>query len=347
MNYTIIKKLPKVESLLQAFHLTHTACIKIAEDRKEVKDILAGNDKRLLIIVGPCSAWPKEAVFEYAKRLAKVNEKVKKTLKIVMRVYIQKPRTTKGWTGPVNQPDVFANPDIEKGVRYTREMMIKVIEIGLPIADEALFTHNAKGFLELLSWVAIGARSAEDQEHRIFASALDCAVGLKNPTHGSLAIGVNGVIAAQYPHVAVFDGDEVQTHGNLYAHLVLRGANGQPNYDIASLEEVHKHMQKHKIKNSSVIIDASHDNCLKNGKKDYHLQPKIVFDTLQNLKSRSELHQLVKGFMLESFIKEGNQVVQTDKPSALDLSGLSITDPCLGWDSTEDFLLKLAKEREF
>src|SRR3990167_10472917 len=235
MNYTIIKKLPKVESLLQAFPLTHTACIKIAEDRKEVKDILAGNDKRLLIIVGPCSAWPKEAVFEYAKRLAKVNEKVKKTLKLVMRVYIQKPRTTKGWTGPVNQPDVFSSPDIEAGIRYTRDMMVKVIEMGLPIADEALFTHNAKGFLELLSWVAIGARSAEDQEHRIFASSIDCPVGMKNPTHGSLKIGVNGVVAAQHPHVVVFDGYEVETDGNPYVHIVLRGSNEKSNFSIAHL----------------------------------------------------------------------------------------------------------------
>src|SRR3990167_5931995 len=344
MNYTIIKKLPKVESLLQAFPLTHTACIKIAEDRKEVKDILAGNDKRLLIIVGPCSAWPKEAVFEYAKRLAKVNEKVKKTLKIVMRVYIQKPRTTKGWTGPVNQPDVFANPDIEKGVRYTREMMIKVIEIGLPIADEALFTHNAKGFLELLSWVAIGARSAEDQEHRIFASAIDCAVGMKNPTHGSIAIGVNGVVAAQHPHVAVFDGYEVQTQGNPYAHLVLRGGNHAPNYSATFLEEVKRYMDSHHIQNPSVMIDASHDNCLKNGKKDHSLQPQIVFEVLDSVKNRSDLKTLVKGFMLESFIKEGHQKIDDKNAATVDLQGLSITDPCLSWDHTEAFLLQLMEK---
>jgi 3-deoxy-7-phosphoheptulonate synthase len=343
MNYTVIKKLPSVEEIMQEFPLSAAAQNRIMQDRQEVKSILEGSDKRFLMIVGPCSAWPKEAVLEYAERLLRVNEQVKHALKLVMRVYIQKPRTTKGWTGPVNQPDLFSTPDIEAGVKYARDMMVKVIEMGLPIADEALFTHNAKGFLELLSWVAIGARSTEDQEHRIFASALDCAVGLKNPTHGSLAIGINSIVAAQYPHVAVFDGDEVQTHGNPHAHLVLRGANHAPNYSVTHLEEVLHHMQKHHIHHPSVIIDASHDNCLVNGKKDHRLQPQIIFKTLKNLKARPDLRALVKGFMVEGFIKEGKQNVDTEHPELIDLGGLSITDPCLGWEETETFLLQLAQ----
>ena len=342
MNYTVIKKLPSVEEIVQEFPLSFAGHERIRKDRQEIKAILDGTDNRFLMIVGPCSAWPKAAVLEYAERLVTLNEKVRHALKLVMRVYIQKPRTTKGWTGPVNQPDLFLAPDIEAGVKYTRDMMVKVIEMGLPIADEALFTHNAKGFLELLSWVAIGARSAEDQEHRIFASALDCPVGLKNPTHGSLAIGVNSIVAAQHPHVAVFDGDEVQTHGNLYAHLVLRGSNHAPNYSIVHLEEVKRHMEKHQIQNPSVIIDASHDNCLVKGKKNHRLQPAIVLDTIKNIKNRPELRQLVKGFMVESFLKEGAQTVDLDNPAAIDLSGLSITDPCLSWEKTEEFLLQLA-----
>jgi 3-deoxy-7-phosphoheptulonate synthase len=342
MNYTLIKKLPPVEEIIQAFPLSSRAQQQIIEDRQEVKAILEGKDQRFLIIVGPCSAWPKEAVLVYAERLLKLNEKVKHALKLVMRVYIQKPRTTKGWTGPVNQPDVFSFPDIEAGVRYTRDMMVKVIEMGLPIADEALFTHNAKGFIELLSWVAIGARSAEDQEHRIFASALDCAVGMKNPTHGSLAIAVNSIVAAQHPHVAVFDGDEVQTHGNQHAHLVLRGSNNEPNYSVSHLEEVMRHMQRHQIQNPSLIIDASHDNCLVHGKKDQRLQPSIILEIIDSLRNRADLRQLVKGFMIESFLKEGNQTVDLENPTTLDLSGLSITDPCLGWEETETFLLQLA-----
>lgn len=342
MNYTIIKKLPDVDAMISAIPLSDAGYARIAKDRQEIKAIIEGKDPRLLVIVGPCSAWPKPAVLEYAARLAQLNEQVKDRLKLVMRVYIQKPRTTRGWTGPVNQPDPFAYPDIEEGIRYTRDTMVKIIELGLPIADEALFTHNARGFLELLSWVAIGARSAEDQEHRIFASAIDCAVGLKNPTHGSLAIGVNSIVAAQYPHVAVFDGYEVQTAGNPHAHLVLRGGAGKPNYSIADLEEVQRHMAAHHVFNPAVIVDVSHDNCLVNGKKDHTQQPRIMMSVLDALASRSDLATLVKGFMIESFLKEGRQQVDPKNPSAIDLGGLSITDPCLGWEATETALLALA-----
>jgi 3-deoxy-7-phosphoheptulonate synthase len=343
MNYTVIKKLPTTEEIVQEIPLSSSVNERIMNNRKEIKAILEGKDKRFLMIVGPCSAWPKEAVLAYAERLLILNEQVCHSLKLVMRVYIQKPRTTKGWTGPVNQPDLFSAPDIGKGIKYARDMMVKVVEMGLPIADEALFTHNAKGFIELLSWVAIGARSTEDQEHRIFASALDCPVGLKNPTHGSLAIGVNSIIAAQHPHVAVFDGDEVQTHGNSHAHLVLRGANHNPNYSVAHLEEVKHHMEKHQIQNPSVIIDASHDNCLVNGQKAHRLQPIIILNVIKQLMKRPDLRQLVKGFMVESFIKEGNQSIDLNNPKSIDLSGLSITDPCLSWEDTEKFLLDLAK----
>lgn len=308
MNYAIIKKLPPVDEIIQAIPLSNEGYQQIAQHREEVKAILEGSDSRLLMIVGPCSAWPKEAVLVYAEKLKALNEQVKHAVKLVMRTYIQKPRTTKGWTGPVNQPDPLAYPDIEAGIRYTREMMVKIIEMGLPIADEALFTHNARGFLELLSWVAIGARSAEDQEHRIFASAIDCAVGLKNPTYGSLVVGVNSVLAAQYPHVAVFDGYEVQTNGNPHAHLVLRGSSQEgPNYSISHLEEVKQHMDKNQIKNPAVIVDASHDNCVVNGKKDPSQQPQVIWNVLESVAERPDLKKLVKGFMIESFLKEGTQ----------------------------------------
>lgn len=341
MSYRVIKKLPSSKQLIQEIPLSDAGYQKILKDQEEVKAILAGHDHRLLMIVGPCSAWPKEAVFTYAERLLQLNKKLCHALKIIMRVYIQKPRTTKGWTGPVNQPDPFAYPDIEAGAKYTREMMIKVIEMGLPIADEALFTHNAEGFLELLSWVAIGARSAEDQEHRIFASGIDCAVGLKNPTHGSLAIAANSVIAAQHPHVAVFDGNEVETDGNPYAHLVLRGADQKPNYSIAYLKEAKQYLESHQVQNPAVIIDASHDNSCIEGKKDYRLQPKVIYEVIDSLKEHPELKKLVKGFMVESFLKEGNQKLDLENPSQVDLGGLSITDACLGWEKTEEMLLKI------
>lgn len=342
MNYTILKKLPSAEDLIQAIPLSIEGHLRILQDRQEVNRILEGRDKRLIMIIGPCSAWPNEAVLEYAQRLAHLNKKIKHALKIVMRVYIQKPRTTKGWTGPVNQPNPFSSPDIEVGIKYARSLMIKVLEMGLPIAGEA-FTHNAKGFLELLSWVAIGARSSEDQEHRIFASSINCAVGMKNPTHGSLSIAVNSVIAAQNPHIAVLDGHEVQTHGNLHAHVVLRGSNFAPNYAVEHLLEIKKHMDVHQVVNPAVIIDVSHDNCVMNGKKVPNLQPKIIADVLKSLESEPHLKNRVKGFMVESFLKEGNQKIDENAPENIDLDGLSITDPCLGWEQIEEMLLDLAK----
>ena len=341
MAFDVIKKLPTSDEIINSIPLSDEGYQSITKNIEEIKDILSGRDDRLLVIVGPCSAWPDTAVLEYAKRLLEINEQVKHVLKLVMRVYIQKPRTVKGWTGPVNQPDPLSPPDIAKGVIYSRSLMVKVIEMGLPIADESLFTHNARGFQELLSWVAIGARSSEDQEHRIFASSLDCPVGMKNPTHGSLKIGVNGVIAAQHSHTVVFDGYEVRTHGNQYVHLVLRGGDGKPNYDINSIEEVAKLYAKEHVTNPSIVIDVSHDNCLVDGKKDYKKQPDIIFEVLDSLKDKPELKKLVKGFMLESFIKEGNQNAETASP--IDMGGLSITDPCLGFDATKQLLLDLAK----
>lgn len=344
MNYAIIKKLPSADDIIKEMPLSRKGYEQILRDQQEVKNILEGVDPRYLMIVGPCSAWPKAAVLEYAEKLLRLDEQVKSKLKLVMRVYIQKPRTTKGWTGPVNQPDPLAYPDIEAGVRYARDMMVKIIEKGLPIADEALFTHNAKGFLELLSWVAIGARSTEDQEHRIFASAINCAVGMKNPTHGSVTVGVNSVLAAQSPHVAVLDGYEVQTNGNPYAHLVLRGNNSGANYGIENLREVQRLMQAQQIKNPAVIVDASHDNCLFQGKKDYRLQPNVIDEVIRITQQFPEVKNLVKGFMIESFIQEGSQKVDPSKPEAIDLNGLSITDGCLSWEKTEALLLNLVEK---
>lgn len=341
MAYKQIKKLPSVAEIIAANPMSENGYALIAKHRQEIGAILSGRDTRMLCVVGPCSAWPEPAVIEYAKRLVKLNEQVKGQLKLIMRTYIQKPRTIKGWTGPVNQPDPLFPPDIAAGIKYARALMVKVNEMGLPIADEALFTHNAQGFLELLSWVAIGARSSEDQEHRIHASAIDCPVGMKNPTHGSLKIAVNGVIAAQHSHIAVFDGYEIETDGNPYAHLVLRGGNDTPNYAIEYIEEARKHLLAGRVKNPALVIDVSHDNCLINGKKDPSQQGKIVFEILDSVRDKPELKKLVKGFMIESFLKPGNQNV--DKVDTIDLEGLSITDPCLGWEQTQELLLALAK----
>lgn len=343
MNITIIKKIPTPEEIIQMYPISEAGQKQITKDRQEVRDILAGRDNRLLFIVGPCSAWPSEAVLDYAVRLKKISDEVKDKIKIIMRVYTQKPRTTKGWTGPVNQPDLFQPPDISKGIRYCRDLMVKIVEMGLPIADEALFTHNTKGFIELLSWVAVGARSVEDQEHRIFASAVGCPVGMKNSTTGSIEIAVNGISAAQFQHQAVFFGYQVETNGNPYAHLVLRGGANGPNYGTEHLHEAAALFEKNKIQNPAVLIDASHDNCRVNGVKDCSMQPMVIKEILATMNVNPELKKLVKGFMAESFIKTGSQKIEALTAETVDRSGLSITDPCLSWEETEKLIRDMMK----
>jgi len=342
MTYRTIKKMPSSEEIIAAHPISDVASARVLDDRKEVSDILAGRDNRLLFILGPCSAWPSEAVLEYAKRLKKLSDKIEKKVKVLMRVYIQKPRTIRGWLGPVNQPDPFQPADISKGIAYCREMMVRVIEMGLPIADEALFTHNSKGFAELLAWIAIGARSVEDQEHRIFASGADCPVGMKNGTSGSIDVAVNAVVAAQHKHVAVIDGYQVETGGNPYAHLVLRGGETGPNYHQEHVHLARKMLEKHRVKNPAIIIDASHDNCKLDGVKSGAQQAVVVKEVLAYMKTDPEYRRLVRGFMMESFLKDGAQKLESTTTETIDRGGLSITDPCLGWDETEGLLREIA-----
>lgn len=343
MGVTIIKKMPTADEIIARHPLSAQGEKNVENDRKEICDILSGRDNRLLFIVGPCSAWPDTAVLEYAKRLKKLSDELKSTLKIVMRVYIQKPRTIKGWLGPVNQPDPYAPADIALGIEYCRDMMVKIVEMGLAIADEALFTHNSKGFAELLSWIAIGARSVEDQEHRIFASGMECPVGMKNATSGSIEVAVNAIVAAQHKHTAVIDGYQVETHGNPYAHLVLRGGESGPNYGVEHVHKAKTLLEKHKVKNPAIIIDASHDNSIMGGKKNCTLQPIVVKEVLATMKVHDDCRHLVKGFMMESFLKEGGQKLESATSETIDREGLSVTDPCLGWDATESLLREVAK----
>ena len=342
MSHKIIQKMPTVDEIIARHPLSVKASAQIVQDRKEIGDILSGRDSRLLFIAGPCSAWPAESVLVFAERLKKLSDELKDSLKIVMRVYIQKPRTIRGWLGPVNQPDPYEPPDIAKGAAYCRDMMVQVIEMGLPIADEALFTHNARGFAELLSWMAIGARSVEDQEHRIFASAADCPVGMKNATSGSIEIAVNGIIAAQHPHHTTFEGHQIQTDGNPFAHLVLRGGFRGSNYDPTHVRKAGALFEKHKVKNPAILIDASHDNCKVDGVKVSSRQAEVVKESLAFMRSDPEYRRLVKGFMIESFLKEGSQKLESATPETIDRGGLSITDPCLGWEATETLLREVA-----
>ena len=342
MGFKILNKLPSTEEIINKIPLSNNGYLSIFKHQQDIKNILSGKDNRLLVIVGPCSAWPDTAVIEYAKKLSKLNQFIEHSIKLVMRVYIQKPRTRTGWAGSLTQSDPLLAPNITVGMNYTRKMMVDIVSMGIAIADEALFTHNTRGFIELLSWVAIGARSSEDHEHRVFASSVDCPVGIKNPTNGSIKIGVNGVVSAQHPHVATFDGFEVETSGNQYAHLVLRGGDGKPNYSREYLIQAIHNMQEHNVANPAIIIDVSHDNCLINGKKEYLQQDKIIFNILNDIKQDRNLKSFVKGFMIESFIKEGYQSIN-NKNNTLDMGGLSITDPCIGFEQTQTLLLELAK----
>jgi 3-deoxy-7-phosphoheptulonate synthase len=341
-NVRKVKKLPSSAELVDAIPLSPEGLARVSRDRREACAILAGEDRRLLMIVGPCSAWPAEAVLEYGRRLSRLGRELEDVLKPLLRVYIQKPRTAQGWTGPLNQPDPFAAPDVEAGMRYCRKLMVDAIESGLAIADEALFTHNDKGFAELLTWVAIGARSTEDQEHRIWASAMDAPVGLKNPTSGSIEIGANSVLAAQRPHTAAFDGYQVETLGNPFAHLVLRGGSGGPNHHVHDLYRARRELEARGVANPVVLVDTSHDNSRVDGKKDPRHQPAVLREVLDELGRHPDLQSLVKGFLVESFLEAGAQDPVRLDSASVRRSGLSITDPCLGWSETEELLRECA-----
>jgi 3-deoxy-7-phosphoheptulonate synthase len=313
MSYQVIKSLPSVQELHKKYPLTEDLKQQIQTDILEIKNILSGNDSRKIMIIGPCSAWPSESVIEYAKALKPIKEKYSHLIKFVMRVYIQKPRTTIGWLGPVNQPSPFDEPDIAKGFNYCRNMMLEVIKLGYAIADELLYTHKKGYFTDLYSWVAIGARSTEDQEHRLFASMLDIPVGMKNTTDGNIQKGINSVIAAQYSHNFAISGNQIKTDGNPYAHLILRGGNNTGNYDLNSLITATTGLIEKKIKNPSIIVDLSHDNSInpQTGKKDPLRQPEILNSVLESIKKEPNLNNYIKGFMIESFIEDGKQNINT------------------------------------
>ena len=344
MGCIIQKTLPKADLVLQRLPLPDDLSHEVGRSRAEICDILKGKDPRKILIVGPCSAWPSEAVVEYAEKLKPVADKVSDQIKVVLRSYIQKPRTRLGWLGPLNQVDPFLPPDIEAGIFYCREMMIKVLEIGLPLADEALFTHNDSYFVDLLSWIAVGARSTEDQEHRIFASMIPHPVGFKNPVSGNVQVGVNSIVAAQHPHVCALHGKQILTSGNPFAHYILRGGDGQPNYSLYKLQKTARLMKEAGVLNRAIIVDASHDNSIdETGKKNPHRQPQVIREVLESMVHDKEVGLAVKGFMMESFLKNGKQDLEKFK-CVSDLEyGISITDACLGFEETEKCVLELAE----
>lgn len=327
-----------VQELPDPTHLTEmypvTPSHRVGAHRTELQEILAGRDDRLMMVVGPCSAWPSEAVETYADKLARLQEDIGSQLKLVMRTYIQKPRTTLGWPGPMNMPDPLGPVDIRKGIAECRRLMVSVAGRNLAIADEMLFTHNAGYFEDALSYVALGARSAEDMEHRYIASGFDAPVGVKNTTGGDIKIGVNGVLSSQSPHQFALNNAQVETDGNPYAHLILRGGGGRSNYDPESIALADKLLAEAKVHNPAIVVDASHDNSLNGKGKDHTLQMQVIKSVLLGIADRREEYRRVKGFMLESFLRDGAQKIGPE----MTRDGLSITDPCLGWDKTERLL---------
>ena len=311
---------------------------QIAERRQEVYDVISGEDARLMIVGGPCSAWPFDAVREFADRYTRLQEEVQEKLLLVMRTYIQKPRTTVGWPGPLNQPDPQGSPDIREGVIECRKMMCDVGK-QLPLADEMLFTHNRGHFEPLLSYMAVGARSTLDQEHRYVASGMDPALGIKNPTSGDIEEGVQGIQCVQMPHIFELGEWETESSGNPYAHLILRGGKNDSNYSPRSIALAGALLEKAKVENPAIIVDASHNNSLNGGGKDPTLQEHVLHSVMWGVERRRPEYRNVRGFMMESFLKGGKQ---SDKTKPLDMEGLSITDACLSWEDTERIIKETA-----
>lgn len=339
MSFKFIKQLPSPEEIKQEYGLSETAARTKQERDKMVSDIITGDSDKFLVIIGPCSADNEDSVCDYISRLKKVQEKVAEKLVLVPRIYTNKPRTTgEGYKGIAHQPDPEKRPDMVAGLIAMRKMHIRALEeSGLSSADEMLYPENWPYVEDLLSYVAIGARSVEDQQHRLTVSGFDVPAGMKNPTSGDYSVMLNSVYAAQHPHHFVFRGYEADTSGNPLTHVVLRGAVNKrgvciPNYHYEDLERLIQMYGEMDLKNPAAIIDSNHSN----SNKQYEQQIRIVKEIMHNRKISPEIHKLVKGVMIESYIEPGCQKVGEH------IYGKSITDPCLGWEESEDLIYHIA-----
>lgn len=340
MSFEFIKKLPTPDEIRSEYPLPAAFQSLKAERDSQIRDVLTGKSNKFLVIIGPCSADNEDSVCEYVSRLAKVNEKVKDTLILIPRIYTNKPRTTgEGYKGIVHQPDPEKQVDFLAGLIAMRKMHIRAIaESDLTAADEMLYPENWGYVSDILSYVAIGARSVEDQQHRLTVSGFDVASGMKNPTSGDFAVMLNSVYAAQHPHSFIYRGWEVNTTGNDLAHTVLRGANNKhgqniANYHYEDLIRLHEMYGNMNLKNPACVIDSNHSN----SNKQYKQQIRIVKEVLHSRRISPDIHNLVKGLMIESYLEEGCQKVGGG------IYGRSITDPCLGWADTEELIYTIAE----
>ncbi|MCC2125462.1 MAG: 3-deoxy-7-phosphoheptulonate synthase [Lachnospiraceae bacterium] len=340
MGFTFNKKLPIPKEIKAMYPLSERCAALKAQRDKEIADVITGKDDRFLIIVGPCSADNETAVMDYLHRLVPIQEQIKDKCIIIPRIYTNKPRTTgEGYKGMVHQPDPEAAPDLLEGLIAIRKLHIRNIEeTGLTAADEMLYPENWWYLADLLSYVAVGARSVEDQQHRMTVSGFDVPAGMKNPTSGDMTVMLNSVVAAQHAHSFIYRGWDVDTSGNPLAHTVLRGAvnkHGQvlPNYHYEDLRLLCELYAEKNLKNPACVVDTNHSN----SNKQYLEQIRIAKEILHSRRYSDDIHKLVKGLMIESYIEDGSQKIHDH------VYGKSITDPCLGWEKTERLLFEIAE----
>ena len=339
MNMNFKRKLPIPMEIKEQYPLTaELEAMKTKRD-KEIKDIFEGKDDKFILIIGPCSADNDDSVIDYISRLRNVQDKVSDKILIIPRIYTNKPRTTgDGYKGMLHQPDPHKGEDMLKGVVAIRNLHIRAMhETGFTCADEMLYPENYRYLNDVLSYVAIGARSVENQQHRLTASGFDIPVGMKNPTGGDISVMMNSITAAQHSHTFIYRGWEVESQGNPLAHAILRGyvnKHGQslPNYHYEDLINLYETYEKSGLQNPAVIIDTNHAN---SGKK-WMEQPRIAKEIINSCRHSADIKKLVKGLMIESYIEDGAQ-----KPEEC-VYGKSITDPCLGWEKTEKLIYDLA-----
>ena len=342
MNMNFKRKLPTPKEIKEMYPISDELSQIKAKNDKEIQDIFTGKSDKLALVIGPCSADREDAVIDYISRLRRVQEKVKDKIVIIPRIYTNKPRTTgDGYKGMLHQPNPNENPDMLKGIIAIRKLHMRAMEeTGFSCADEMLYPENHRYLSDLLSYVAVGARSVENQQHRLTASGLDIPVGMKNPTGGDLSVMMNSITAGQHKHTFIYRGWEVESNGNPLTHAILRGyvnKHGQslPNYHYEDLMHLLELYSKTNLVNPGVVVDTNHAN---SGKK-WAEQVRISKEILHSTRLNEDVCKLVKGLMIESYIEDGCQ-----KPED-GVYGKSITDPCLGWEKTERLILEIADLR--
>ena len=339
-NLTFYRKLPIPKEIKAEFPISEELKALRQKRLDEMTDIFTGKSDKLVLVIGPCSADAEAPVLEYVHRLGRLQEEVKDKLMLVPRIYTNKPRTTgEGYKGMLHQPDPNAAPDLLKGIVAIRQLHLKTLaDTGLVTADEMLYPENHRYLSDIIGYVAVGARSSENQQHRLVASGIDVPVGMKNPTSGDISVMMNSIKAAQSSHTFLYRGWEVQSKGNPMTHAILRGyvdkrGQSHPNYHFEDLYSLYETYQQSGLANPAVIVDTNHSN---SGKK-YIEQTRIAKEVLHSARYSKEVRSIVKGLMIESYLEDGAQ-----KISDCEVYGRSITDPCLGWEKTERLVLDIA-----